>query len=203
VDELVIKGIVGGPKRVRARGFRWWVVSALLAGGMFLLGAGAGLGGRVFHELRTGERRLARQASAIRTLKEICVAEGAFGKASPEGLYGDLAALVSARLVGADLSTGERDGYRFHVAPSAQYPQFFYAAIAEPVEGRRATSVATNHTGVMFFVDDGPISVNANSCDLPLGPPWTSGEHFWGYSKGGPPPPVPTVPVEGGLWGDR
>lgn len=193
---LLIHGVAGGPRLSRAR--TRWLRPVFVA---LLLGVGAGRGGRLFQEMWKGLHQT-RELNAINTLKEIAAAEAVFRAGAGAGFYGSLAAIVSCGLVGSDLADGERLGYAFHVAPSVTTADFLWAATAEPVEqGRCERSFIVNQAGVIFYTEDGPISVMA-TCTLPVGPPW-----FWVNQESGgkssPPGRVPTIPVRGGLWGDR
>jgi len=139
---------------------------------VFLLGLVSGREGRLFRELWTGEAKMTRERQAIATLKEIALAEARFREGAGNGTYGSLAELVSAGLLGNDLSKGEREGYSYSVGVSPKNPQFTWAATATPDARRGARSFVANQSGCIFDSLDGPLSVDLDYCVLPLSAPW-------------------------------
>lgn len=115
----------------------------------FVVKDGAGLLARV--QRRHNEQRAVAGLRAIALAQKLFKARDADkdGKAD----YGTLAELGKAKLIGAALASGERDGYRFQVRPSPLNPEALWMAVAAPLEpgksGRR--HFAINDQGVVRY----------------------------------------------------
>jgi prepilin-type N-terminal cleavage/methylation domain-containing protein len=119
-------------------------------------------------------RRSANETSAVAALRLIATAQAAFREADKDNDaqadYATLPELYQVGLLDEVLGSGEKNGYRFEVAPSAGQPTVLWFAMANPIvpgsTGERAFVV--NHAGVVFYTG-GAVTLNTTDCLIPTG----------------------------------
>ncbi|MCO5170158.1 MAG: hypothetical protein M9894_27810 [Planctomycetes bacterium] len=96
-------------------------------------------------------------AAPIGALKTISTSQTVFREWDKDGNgvldYGTLRQLSDANLVDPLLGSGEKQGYRFEVCPSATTPEFLWFAVANPVRPgtTRDRYFRTNHSGIIYY----------------------------------------------------
>jgi hypothetical protein len=113
------------------------------------------------------------EASAIGALTAIGTEEAIFREGDKENDgnldYGIFSELASTDLLGAELGSGTKQGYRFEATYGFSTSEFLWFAVANPerpgFSGDR--SFDTNQAGVIFYTTAHGISLDTNTCLLP------------------------------------
>lgn len=118
-------------------------------------------------------RKHGNEAMAIGALKTMSTAQVLFREGDKDDDkvldYGDLDELGATNLIDPVLASGLKGGYAFECAPGDER-EYTWMAVANPIQpgktGDRA--FATNHTGVIYYVQGGPIDLRRD-CEMPPG----------------------------------
>lgn len=114
-------------------------------------------------------RKNGNEAAAIGALKTISTSQMLFREGDKDGDevldYGNLQDLSQSNLIDVVLGAGTKQGYFFEVRVSPENPEFEWVAIANPAvpgkTGDRAFFI--NHSGVIWFTQNAPISLPSDS----------------------------------------
>jgi prepilin-type N-terminal cleavage/methylation domain-containing protein len=103
-------------------------------------------------------RKAANEASAVGTLRTIISAEATYQSTVGNGKYGDLAALMGAKLVDDVLGSGAaKSGYKYTAALDEDATGTQFDATGEPESASTGSKgYYTNESGVIYFTADAP-----------------------------------------------
>ena len=122
-------------------------------------------------------RKNGNETSAIGALKTIGAAQALFRESDKDedGAldYGSLSELSTAGsyggLIDSVLGSGLKQGYVFEASASTTTSEFLWFATASPQKPGTTGDryFATNHQGVAYFSESGPIPMNTTDCSFP------------------------------------
>jgi len=125
---------------------------------VFLLGVTAFMAGGLVLTY-PGPRPRGYEARALGGLKTISVAQSIFRLQS--GRYAtSLAELSNQNLIGPQLGSGERMGYRFKLIASTEFPEYLWLAVTSPtpqISEHAQRHFAVTHAGIVHYAYGQPI----------------------------------------------